>query len=1083
MAMETNAIDMLAALDPSASVVVEACAGSGKTWLLVSRIVRLLMAGVAPGEILAITFTRKGAREMQERLNTWLEDLAVHPDDAHVKTFLRERGMSDDTATIARARGLFETVLTAQPGIKINTFHGWFADLVQRAPLQAGLAKGFTLTESVHALEQEAWQRFAQSLATADSNPQQIALDELFREVGLHNTRKLLASVLAKRSEWWRFTAGEKEPATFAVEQLVQQSEVDLEADYFAQLFHDRSFDDALTRLVTAFESGGKTEQKVFSAFEVAGAIPELRERFTAMRPLIFTNDGDVRDARLKFCAKIGPSATDALMIVSKKMRAAEQHTIDQRVVRINRCAFIAGQSLLENYQALKAERGLLDFTDIEYAAYSLLRHSEHAEYMQYKLDSRYRHILLDEFQDTNPLQWMTLQAWLQASSDAGLRPTVFLVGDPKQSIFYFRRADARLFGHATEFLKREYGARVLQQNVSRRSAPVVLDAVNSVFAEAKQLSRFAPHQAFNGQLNGEVYVLPLSALPENVKSSSASLGLRDLLSTPLDSETETRRALEAEALARGLGTIVGKWTIQDGNKQRPAEYRDVMILTRGRTQLRSYESALRSARIPYTSARKGGLLDSLEAQDLMALLRFLLRPSDNLSLVHALRAPLFACSDEDLIALAQIPGDSWWQRLHSDDQNFSTALTRAHAYLVRLLSLASQLPVHDLLDRVFHEADLEARYAYAVPPSMTKSARANLTAFMELSLTLDSGRYPSLARFLDDLNALQRAPDIEAPDEGALAEAGNALRILTVHGAKGLEAPIVWIIDATAKRRPREGYDVLVTWPTGAERPAHFSFLTTKAEQGKAREIFLAEEQSIQEQEEANLLYVAMTRAKQYLIVSGNQVGSGAGSWYEALSKTLSVGEIAQNDSVSRSAFNIPTEKDDSLLIEDEPLPILSHGTRKSKDTDSNRDYGIKLHSLLETARNGEISHAIAEGILANEEKMTSESLVRHAQSILNAPHLQRFFDLKKFKAAYNEVSLVDANGELLRLDRLVEFDDEVWVLDYKSVASQSIQSSVLSDYCTQLSRYRQALVEIYREKALRCGIIFGDAVLQEVF
>ena len=160
----------------------------------------------------------------------------------------------------------------------------------------------------------------------------------------------------------------------------------------------------------------------------------------------IFTKEDKVRDALQKFCLKTGDGAGEALAIVSEKMRAANQMAIEQHVVKINRSAFIAGQALLEHYQQLKAERGLLDFTDIEYAAYTLLRHSEHAEYMQYKLDARYRHILLDEFQDTNPLQWMTLQAWLQASSDAGLRPTVFLVGDPKQSIFYFRRADARLF-------------------------------------------------------------------------------------------------------------------------------------------------------------------------------------------------------------------------------------------------------------------------------------------------------------------------------------------------------------------------------------------------------------------------------------------------------------------------------------------------------------------------------------------------------------------------------------------------------------------------------------------------------------
>lgn len=1075
---------LLGALDPGASVVVEACAGSGKTWLLVSRIVRLLMAGVAPSEILAITFTRKGAREMQERLNEWLQALATDLDDESVKKFLRERGISDTETMVAQARGLFEKVLIAQPGIKINTFHGWFADLVQRAPLQAGLSKGFSLTETVHALEQEAWQRYAQSLAGSETSAQQTALDELFAEMGLYNTRKLLTSFLAKRAEWWRYTAGQNQPVAFAIEQLKQQTKVDLDVDYIEQLFRDARFDDALASFATALESGGKTQQKILSLLELAGETKNLSERFASMHSLIFTKDEKVRDALQKFCVKCGDGAVEGLAIVSEKMLAAHQATIEQRAVRTNRYAFIAGHGLLEHYQQLKIERGLLDFTDVEYAAYTLLRHSEHAEYMQYKLDARYRHILLDEFQDTNPLQWMTLQAWLQASSDAGLRPTVFLVGDPKQSIFHFRRADARLFRQATEFLQREYGARVFQQNVSRRSAGAVLDAVNAVFSGTKQLSGFVPHQPFDDRLEGAVHLLPLTELSDSLVPSSFIAGLRDLLSTPQANDVDRRRAMEAIDVARGIRVAVDSWQIRDGESQRPVEYRDVMILTRGRTQLRVYESALRSAGIPYASARKGGLLDSLEAQDMMALLQFLLRPSDNLSLVHALRAPLFDCSDDDLIALAQTPGAVWWQRLNSIANNASPALARAHVCLSRWLSLAPHLPVHDLLDRIFHESDLERRYGLAVPPAMTRSVHANLVAFMELSLTLDSGRYPSLARFLNDLKTLQRAPDIEAPDEGVLTETGNAVRILTVHGAKGLEAPIVWLIDATTRPKARDPYDVLVTWPTGAEQPAHFSFLTRRSEQGTAREVNLAEEREILEQEEANLLYVAMTRAKQFLIVSGNQVGSGAGSWYEALSNVLPANPLPLSTSTKPNRIDVPKQKMSSpISIDYSTLYALPYGERKTRLIDKNRDYGIKLHGLLEAARDGEIPRAQAEQLLRNEDQATRDSLLRHAQSILEAPHLQQFFDPLKIRTARNEVNLVDANGDPLRLDRLVEFDEEVWVLDYKSSASQSAQSAdFLAEYRAQLKRYRQALEHIYSGKTVRCGLIFGDAALQEI-
>ncbi|MEO7322791.1 MAG: UvrD-helicase domain-containing protein, partial [Burkholderiales bacterium] len=801
--MGTEQHSLLAALDPDFSVVVEACAGSGKTWLLVSRIVRLLLAGVAPSEILAITFTRKGAREMQQRLNAWLQKLATDPDDECVKNFLRERGIKNVDELLPQARGLYEKVLAARPGLKINTFHGWFADLLQRAPLQAGVAKGFALTEAVHALEQEAWQRYALSLAGSETSLRQAALDELFREYGLYNTRKLLANFLAKRAEWWSYTAGQKEPVKFAIAQLATQTKVDVDEDIAAALFRDGAFDSALTILVSVLEAGGKSLQKLLRTLSLAAFSTEPAERLAAMMPVIFTKEGPVRDALERCCAKSGAPAAEALAIVSEKMLTAHRSLIEQHMLRTNTSAFIAGHGLLEHYQQLKAERGLLDFTDVEYAAYSLLRHSDHAEYMQYKLDARYRHILLDEFQDTNPLQWMTLQAWLQASCDAGLRPTVFLVGDPKQSVFHFRRADARLFRHATEFLTREYGAHVLQQNESRRSCAGVLDAVNAVFASTRQLSGFAPHRAFDHKLEGAVHLLPLAQTAEgDAQPSSPEQGLRDLLTMPQSSVADLRRALEAGDVARGIAAMVGGCQVQEGGRRRPAEYSDVMILTRRRKPLRDYEFALRAAGIPYASARQGGLLDSLEAHDLMALLQFLLRPSDDLSLVHALRAPLFSCSDEDLIALAQTPGVSWWQRLNAVATKGSPALMRAHTCLARWLQQAPHLPVHDLLDRIFFESDLEWRYRLAVPKAMLRLVQANLIEFMELSLTLDSGRYPSLGRFLAELKVLQRAPDVEAP--------------------------IVWIIDATTKPKSHEPYDVLVTWPTGAERPQHFSFLST---------------------------------------------------------------------------------------------------------------------------------------------------------------------------------------------------------------------------------------------------------------
>ena len=1082
--MAAEPIELLAALDPEKSVVVEACAGSGKTWLLVSRMIRLLLAGVAPGEVLAITFTRKGAREMQDRLHGWLEDLATKPDN-WVAHFLRERGIgaTEISPLVATARSLFERVLTAEPGIKINTFHGWFAELVQRAPLQAGIAKGFALTDAVHGLEQEAWQRFGAALAGSGQSAQQVALDELFRDIGLHNTRTLLGRFLNKRPEWWNFVAGEDDPVGFAVREFSRRVGVELHRDYVTELFADHVFLDSLKCVQGALASGGALQLKAAAGIESAWAMRTGGEHFEPLIAALFTDKGLPRKAVTDIGAQRDDTVRQAADFIIARMSATRNSLAEQRGLRLNRAAFVAGHALLEHYQQLKAERSVMDFTDVEYAAYTLLRHSDFAEYMQYKLDSRYRHILLDEFQDTNPLQWMTLQAWLQASSDADLRPTVFLVGDPKQSIFHFRRADARLFAHATDFLRRDYQALVLQQNESRRSGEPILDAVNAVFTTARHLSNFVPHIAHDATMPGATYLVPLPPAPAKLGQSEDKVGaLRDLLSTPQTSNDDQRRADEAAELARGIQRIIASWHVQEQGLARPAAYRDIMILTRGRTQLHRYEAALRAAGIPYLSTRHGGLLDSQEAQDLAALLQFLFRPSDNLNLVHALRAPLFGCSDDDLIALAEVAGGDWWQRLNQVDENYSPTLQRARACLQRWLPLGANLPVHDLLDRIYFEADLEQRYQDAAPSAMRQTVQANLMAFIELSLTIDSGRFPSLGRFLDHLTALGNAPDNEAPDEGGVGDIGNVVRIMTVHGAKGLESPIVWLIDATFMPKSRETYDFLVTWPTGDERPDHFSFLGTKNERGVACESYLAEEMAIARQEEANLLYVAMTRAKQYLIVSGNRVGDGAGSWYEALASVMPPSELPAM-APANIAVAVVADSAPKIDLPDWYAQSVAYGERKLSEADPNRDYGIQLHALLEAAHDGAVPRMLATQVLKNADAAMRDALLKQANAILSAPHLRRFFDARHFRVARNEVGMLDREGNLLRIDRIVEFDDSVWVLDYKSAAAEGVRASALmADYRAQMLRYRRALGGIYSDKKLYCGLIFGDAAFEEV-
>ena len=1103
------------ALNPQHSVVVEACAGSGKTWLLVSRIVRLLLDGVQPGEILAITFTRKAAQEMQARLHEWLHLLAVQDDDT-VREFLRERALDDiDAAMLSRARGLYRDALLAQPAITISTFHGWFMQIIQRAPLNSGVPVGMTLLERTAALRDEAWQAFADSLRAAPDGETASFMQWLFAEYGLHSTRALLENFVHKRAEWWAYSAalspspsdgttshstrlgnypsqvdgypasgrGVRDEVAWAVEQLRNELEVDFDADPIADACTDATLHAAVQTFARALATGTETQCNNADKLQIAWEVADPHQRFAALSLALYTQADEPRSFKptKKQNAEAFLFARDALF---DKLQAVRDELTERTVFRMNQAALHCGAALLEHYQELKLRSQQMDFTDLEWQVCRLLNQSDCAEYMQYKLDSRYRHVLLDEFQDTNPLQWQILQAWFGAAAAVDSRPTVFVVGDPKQSIYRFRRADARLFGVVREFLLQEFGAHYLTQNETRRNAPAVLGAVNGVFASLPDgFVDFEDHIAHHQDLPGHVEALPLAEkLPSPAGGGGAGgegvceeLNLRNPLTTPRAEKQSGAREIEAEQFAAHIADIVANWSVQGDGKLRRAEYRDIMVLVRKRTHLRVYEHALRARHIPFLTSRRGGLLDTLEAEDIQALLIFLITPFADLELAQALRSPLFACSDKDLISLAADAEGGWWSRLQriAESGAASPQLQRAHHLLQCWLQLADKLPVHDLLDRIYFEGDLLHRYAAALPAELRETVRVNLQAFMEIALNVDAGRYPSLPRFLAELLEL-RAAENESPDEGKVGEVGNALRFYTVHEAKGLEAPIVWLLDANDTPQKADSYGVLLDWQPNEPRPAHFSLFSDKRGRGVRRASYFDADEVYAEREEMNLLYVAMTRAKQALLVSGNGERIEK-SWYDRIANGLvqtGVNSLlAEPLTRGQKTVSAATHQVDRRLTQSLPT-----GSRKAALTDAQR-YGTWLHALMQY---------LAPPNAVADEKILQQRLGipvaqmpvlwQHMQRLLTAPHLERFFDDRYYRAASNEVAYINARGELRRIDRLVEFEDEVWVLDYKTGADLSTAS-----YTAQLEEYRSAMRTIYSGKPVRCALIFADGRLVE--
>ncbi|MFC5476108.1 UvrD-helicase domain-containing protein [Paraherbaspirillum soli] len=1075
-----------AACNPRHSVVVEACAGSGKTWLLVARMLRLLLAGAAPSELLAITFTRKAAQEMRERLLELLHDLALQPDDK-VRGLLLERGIlpQDVAQVLPAARQLYERVLASPQSLSIDTFHSWFARLLQIAPLSSGVPHGYALTEKTGELLADAYLTFMRSLN--DDGNRQIRQDllALYQLVGDFSTRKLLTAFVDKRAEWWAVVQDDADAPLTWLRELCGD---DAEFDARLSLWDDDKLTAQIKTIAWLLGHGTATNQKRATAIEMALSAGAAVENFDALCHQFFDDNGKARgntktkDLKKALENNLGGDAENAFddqfAAVGEALKLLRRRSHERTVLTLNQHLFSVGKALVDCYQTLKAEQRVFDFADLEWHAYRLLTNPDSAAYLQSRLDTRYKHILLDEFQDTNPLQWSIVRAWLSAYGEDAGQPSVFVVGDPKQSIYRFRRAEPRVFEAARTLLQQQ-GATVLQANQTRRNATAIVEVLNTGFDANPLFSA----QTTLGQAGGDVWRLPLVQQAAAADAEQPQ-GWRNPLTTPREESEDARRRDEGRLVAQALLRARRELRIGHQDGARGMRWSDVMLLVKKRSHLGAYESALRAAGIPFMSDKRGGLLESLEISDLIALLTFLITPDDARALGHVLKSPIFAAGDDDLIALAQRGERGWWSRLlaAAATPSASPALQRAATLLGQWLEVAPRLPVHDLLDVILHQGQLLARYAQAASPLSRSQAIGNIETFVELALNMDAGRYPSLPKFIDALRSLQNSAASDAPDEASIDAATDAVRILTVHSAKGLEAPVVVVLDANHSKPARDDSGILCDWPQDADAPVHFSAFGSFAERGVARDPLFAAEEGFKEQEDWNLLYVAATRAKQLLIVSGVEGTRGGVTEHSWYARMLHVPEVAP-EAVADGGVTASGEGRFSLAVFDPPqLPHAAETIQAPAFSNDAIDEGIALHGLLE--RITQRAHwpivvpdaaTIAHWLPCS---LTLAQMVRQqAQTILAQPALEHFFNPDLHLAARNEMEIV-TDAALLRFDRVVMFDDEVWILDYK----RNLLDSERAAYSAQLASYRLAAQAVFGGKLLRTALVTVDGRLWEM-
>ncbi len=1071
----TRAAFYTIACDPRRSVAVEACAGAGKTWMLVSRIVRALLAqgddACEPHQILAITFTKKAAGEMRERLDQWLARFATLP-AAQLVDELTMRGIDAAAAAAAapRLQGLYRRLLDGGRPVQFRTFHAWFAGLLRNAPL--AVLRDLQLPANYELLEDDAearartWRPFFEALA---DDAQALAdYRALVATHGRSQTAKALGEALTRRVEFSLATP-ESAVQTFATlhpSLAAFDDPVDaLRGETVRRRWLDRAA--ALGR------ESNKTPQKAGDAIvDIFGidapATPQaLTAALAGLRKALFVSTEDRLQKNLqKFAA-----AQEAEAELQSLCAAQAQHSAwlyQQRMTRLTRV-------LVGVFAQVKRTHGWIDMNDVELAAQQLLGESALSGWVQERLDARIAHVLIDEFQDTNPLQWQALHAWLSAYSGAGGRaPRVFIVGDPKQSIYRFRRAEPQVFIAAKQFVVDALGGDLLHCDHTHRNTVAVIGLVNGAMQAAQDAGAFDGYRAHTTERRDAGEVLKLPVIPRDradAAAADASPGdapaWRDSLITPRVLPEERLVQTECEQAARWVAGRIAAGAL-------PSQ---IMVLARRRSRLAAMQDALRQRHIPTQQPEKNELHDAPEVQDVVALVDALVSPAHDLSLARALKSPLFDIDDAALVQLAlrqrARPGTPWLALLR-EASDLPPTLAPLAAVLERWQAWLAALPPHDALDAIFHDGDVLARFGAAAPPALRSAVLANLRGLLAASLEIDGARFATPYGLVRSLRAGGvRAPAVAAPD---------AVQLLTVHGAKGLEADNVLLLDCDGPPPRAQTMGVLVEWKGSDRRPTRFVFMASEKTPPACATPLLDEELRARRREELNGLYVATTRARERLVLSSVEPAHASDdSWWRRLEAGCTPVAAPQPQAIAAAVA-------DSFAMHqlgDAPLPRStgapgSSGTMPSDRTQDARAaaFGQAMHRLLEWAVPGEPVPGLQLRAAAREFGLDLAQVRSAAQLAerIRAGQGAWAWDDAVVDWQGNEVGLVHA-GEALRIDRLVRRRDTGawWVFDYKSAARPERDATLLA----QLRRYVAAVEAASPGATVHAAFLSGQGEL----
>lgn len=1131
------------ASDPARSVWVGASAGSGKTKVLTDRVLRLFLPradgtpGTKPHRILCLTFTKAAASEMRLRLSSRLSEWAVMEDEHLARELADLFGHEPDDKAIDAARRLFAAVTDAPGGLNIMTIHSFCQSVLGRFPLEAGLPPHFGALDeaAAAALFSRARNDIVARAQCSTDSPEGRALHAVAAAAAEDGFDALLQNIAGESRAFRELLQkhGGMDGLSRAVYETLDLAPGESGESVVAAACRKGQFDERGLRescRVMAECGTASTDHPAAAAIQNWLDAPEEKRvrLWPSYRGAFLTKEGEPRkNVPTKKPKEAFPDIAHIVGAEAQRITGIEDRRKAALCGALTGHLMVLGNAVLGRYEDLKTARAALDFDDLVNKALSLLERRGMADWVMFKLDGGIDHILIDEAQDTNPEQWRIVAALCDdffsgrgAREDSGR--TVFAVGDEKQSIYSFQRAAPEKFREMRAFFSERVQAAKQnlaqeEMNVSFRSVPAVLAAVDETFKPDSVREGLGSlplrHESFRAGQAGLVEIWPVFATPEREDRGGWELPV-------------TVRAAQGGGakLADHIGITIKNWL--DSGEELTARGRaiapgDIMILVRRRSAfVGQLVRSLKTRGIPVGGADRMVLRGQLAVQDLIAAAQFALLPSDDLSLACVLKSPLVGWDDAALERVAAGRSGALWREIQNcADKNVS-------AYLQRLVSFArnNSAPYEFFSMILSTPCPADARGGlHALTGRLGAEAVDPVEEFLNMALSSGQDDLPTLENFL--LSFMRGDSEIKREQE----ESGGCVRIMTVHGAKGLQAPVVFLPDTlraagalpgSAGQRllwpDKSGLNAPLWSPRGDADCALYARTRTKLE---AR----------QDEEYRRLLYVAMTRTEDRLYICGHtgRRAPAPENWHAYIWRALEGMEDVEREpfpavtdgallrlrgeqgapvkgdsrkpappSAARSAADTafpwlytqaPAEKPGTRPLSPSRVagarvaepPVFS--PRAGQDLYRFRR-GIVTHKLLQflpDVANGNILFAARRFVDTNATDLPEAiraSIVRETVAILENPDFAPLFG----QGATAEVpvsGIIDGTPISGQIDRLLVTDSEIWIADYKTNRPPPTdESGIPETYRLQMKYYSDIVSNIYKNKHVRCFLIWTD-------